>query len=291
MSNFQIEKVLAIPAVLSANTIYLVPGIEPEKFNIFVTDSSGLTVKSIGVDLPAPVEEFDVIERVTGLTRTLTMTDKKTVLRYETDGAKELIIDAAQGFLPNTIFHVTNRSANGDLTIVPSAGMSINPPKGGSLVLEPSDIVSLHVVVSTVMDSYGSTAGGAVVSPAALPVLPVTPQFYSVMGPDFWDEGDLTWNGTSYIKNANVAVGDTILVNTLMTASQMRITYTSVGLTSFGLGTMAGESIMFPQRPSGTWTDTVSIPSGTLGVGSYLVPDANDTVVSSIVISNIEIYY
>lgn len=222
------------------------------------------------------------ITNVLNTDKTLLPEDAGTLLRFSANGTKTLTVSSAGGHSADSLYHISNRSESGNLTLINVGGMTINPPKGGSLILEPSDTVSLHVVSPTEMDCYGSTAAGADAGPAGA--------WHQVMGPDFWYAGDLTWNGTSYAKT-RTTVGASIVASTDMTASQLRITYTVDGLASFGVVAVSGESIMFPQRDTGTWTDTMAVMSGTIGAGSMMTPNSNDTGVRSIVISNIEIYY
>lgn len=290
MANFKIEKVLLLPETLSPNTIYLLPGAQIDTFNIFVSDNTGTSVRNLNIPQPQEPTSREVsFVRVVALVKELLPTDKDTVLRFETNGDKTLSVSFNSGFSPNSIFHISNRSASGDLTLNPVDGMYINPPKGGSLILEPGDTVTLHTVVSSVMDCYGSTSVGPVVAPAPLPALPQAPQFYSAIGPVFWDPGDLRWINQNYTRSP-VSTGASIVAMVNMQATKLRITYTCTGLSSFYLLLDTGESIRFPQRDSGTWTDTIDIPTGAIGVGSYLSPNYGDTNLYSVVITNIEIY-
>ncbi len=290
MVNFKIEKVLLIPETLSPNTIYLLPGTQVDTFAIYVSDNTGTSVKNLNIPLPPEPTSREVgFVRVPALDKQLLPIDKDTVLRFETNGDKTLTISLSSGFLPNSIFHISNRSASGDLTLSPVDGMYINPPKGGSLILEPGDTVSLHTVIPSVMDCYGSTAIGPVVAPAPLPPLPGVPQFYSAIGPVFWNPGDMRWINPNYTK-APVRTGDSIVALVNMQASKLRITYTSIGRSSFYLLLNTGQSIAFPQRDSGTWTDTIDVPTGIISIDSYLSANYGDTNLESVVITNIEIY-
>lgn len=98
---------------------------------------------------------------IAGTSHTLATANAGAMLRYSATGAKTLTVDAATGHTAGAIYHVTNRAAAGDLTLTPVGGMVLNAPKGGTLVLEPGDTVSLHCVSGSVMDVYGSTKGAA----------------------------------------------------------------------------------------------------------------------------------
>jgi len=92
------------------------------------------------------------------ITRDLTPADAGKLLRFESAGAKELSILSEWAFTQDKLFHVTNRSTSGDLTLrVIANDITLNPPKGGLLILEPGDTVSLHYVGFNTFDVYGST--------------------------------------------------------------------------------------------------------------------------------------
>jgi hypothetical protein len=92
------------------------------------------------------------------ITRDLTPADAGKLLRFESAGAKELNILSEWAFTQGKLFHVTNRSTYGDLTLrVIANDITLNPPKGGLLILEPGDTVSLHYVGFNTFDVYGST--------------------------------------------------------------------------------------------------------------------------------------
>lgn len=97
------------------------------------------------------------IDNIVTLTVTLVVASAGRVTRFSADGAKVLNVDSATGHTVNEIYHVSNRAASGNLTLTPVGTMVLNAPKGGALVLEPGDTVSLHCVSANVMDVYGST--------------------------------------------------------------------------------------------------------------------------------------
>lgn len=82
--------------------------------------------------------------------------DSKKYLRYTGTGAKSATFDSGDGFLAGQVFHIANRGASGELNLIGS-GVTLNPPKGGALTLEPGDTVSVLFVSTTVADVFGST--------------------------------------------------------------------------------------------------------------------------------------
>ena len=76
--------------------------------------------------------------------------------RHTFVGAKTATFDILALLLPDTEYHVTNRAASGDLTL--DGTLVLNPPKGGTLVLEPGDTVTVRIVSPTEADVIGQTA-------------------------------------------------------------------------------------------------------------------------------------
>lgn len=85
-------------------------------------------------------------------------TDAGKYIRYTGTGAKTCTFDDGDGFAANQEFHIANRSASGDVTLTPAGAMTLNAPKGGSLVLEPGDTVTVKMVATDEADVMGSTA-------------------------------------------------------------------------------------------------------------------------------------
>lgn len=82
--------------------------------------------------------------------------DAGKLYRFTGAGAKTLTIDT--DWAADQIFHVANRAASGNLTLIEgSSTVTLNPPKGGTLILEPGDTVSVHFVSSLEADVFGST--------------------------------------------------------------------------------------------------------------------------------------
>lgn len=76
--------------------------------------------------------------------------------RFSGTGAKTLTIDVADDWEEGHIVHVANRGASGNLTLV-GTGITLRPPKGGTLVLQPGDTVSIHLIGPDSADVFGST--------------------------------------------------------------------------------------------------------------------------------------
>jgi hypothetical protein len=100
-------------------------------------------------DVPAAVAT------VAGASATAALADRGVYHRWTATGAKTLTVDTTVGGAAGE-YHHRNCAASGDLTIVAS-GVTINVPKGGTLVLEPGDAVTLKRVGTNVFDLLGST--------------------------------------------------------------------------------------------------------------------------------------
>lgn len=81
-------------------------------------------------------------------------------LRFTAAGDKTATF-SGPSFLAGHEYHVANRSASGDLTLIAGAGITLTPSKGGTLVLEPGDTVTVKFISSTSADVFGSTKGAA----------------------------------------------------------------------------------------------------------------------------------
>lgn len=82
--------------------------------------------------------------------------DARKYLRYTGTGAKSATFSSASGFVAGQRFRLANRGASGNLTLSGS-GVTLNAPKGGTLVLEPGDTVTVQFVTATEADVFGST--------------------------------------------------------------------------------------------------------------------------------------
>ena len=88
--------------------------------------------------------------------RSVSLEDVGCYLRFTSAGAKTCTLAAATGFSVSDEVHIANRSASGNVTISAS-GITLNPPKGGTLKLEPGDTVTVKFDSTTSADVFGST--------------------------------------------------------------------------------------------------------------------------------------
>lgn len=82
--------------------------------------------------------------------------DAGAYVRFTATGAKTASFDVADGFAAPQEYHIANRAASGNLTLTPT-GITLNAPKGGTLVLEPGDTVTVKFVDTDEADVFGST--------------------------------------------------------------------------------------------------------------------------------------
>lgn len=105
---------------------------------------------------PAPVSH------ISATAHAVIADDAGVYLRFEATGAKTATFNGAGTvFEQPKEYHFANRSASGDLELVAAGGITLNAPKGGTLVLEPGDTVTVKFVGSTNADVFGSTKGAA----------------------------------------------------------------------------------------------------------------------------------
>lgn len=83
-------------------------------------------------------------------------TDAGRYIRFTATGAKTANFDVADGFASPKEYHITNRAASGNLTLT-GTGFTFNEHKGGTLVLEPGDTVTVKIVDTDEADLIGST--------------------------------------------------------------------------------------------------------------------------------------
>lgn len=88
--------------------------------------------------------------------RAVDLVDVGSYLRFTGAGAKACTFDVAKGFTTGQEVHIANRSASGNVTLS-ATGITLNPPKGGTLKLEPGDTVTVKFVSSASADVFGST--------------------------------------------------------------------------------------------------------------------------------------
>lgn len=123
--------------------------------------------------------------------RDVTPADAGSYIRFTATGAKTCTFDVAEGFAAPEEYHLANRAVSGDLTVV-GVGLTINPPKDGSLVLAPGDTATVKLVDTAEADVYGST------EPAGPPPAGILPPIADDNS-TFTDEGDATtgWTATN----------------------------------------------------------------------------------------------
>lgn len=140
-----------------------------------------------------------MVETVSVSSRSVLPSDSGKYLRFVFEGAKSALLNASSAFEKDQRIDISNRSMSGSLSIE-TTGITVNPPKNGSLVLEPGQTASIKFLAADQADLYGATA--APLSPAgALPVI-------SDDNATFNDEGvsPAGWTPT----NANITVSDSI---------------------------------------------------------------------------------
>lgn len=89
--------------------------------------------------------------------RAMAPADAGSYHRFTATGAKTATFDDGDGFTAGQEFHITNRAASDNLTLTAAGTMTLNPPKGGTLVLEPGDTVTVKLVAADEADVFGST--------------------------------------------------------------------------------------------------------------------------------------
>lgn len=123
----------------------------------YVYLSGGWATAPVAVTVTAAdVAPAVVIESTSA--RTMDPSDAGKYIRFTGTGAKTCTFDDGDGFSTNEEYHVANRATSGDVTLTPAGGMALNAPKGGSLVLEPGDTVTVKMVAADEADVMGSTA-------------------------------------------------------------------------------------------------------------------------------------
>lgn len=115
-------------------------------------NGSAWVAMSNGGESPAPV----VTESTAG--RTLAVGDAKTYIRFTNAGASTVTVapQAAESWAADTEIHI-RRAGAGNLTLTPGAGVILNAPSGGTLVMTEAMTVTLKRVSSDVWDVIGQT--------------------------------------------------------------------------------------------------------------------------------------
>lgn len=150
-----LQTTLDLKASLASPTLTGTPTAPTATVGTSSTQLATTAFVQAAVSASSTVSSVEIVA-VTTATRTLGLTDAGKVLRFTDTAAKTLTVSSTTSHTPNSIFHVTNRGTAGNLVLTGS-GVTLNPPKGGALTLEPGDTVSIHMVSATVADVYGST--------------------------------------------------------------------------------------------------------------------------------------
>lgn len=129
-----------------------------QESNSLTTDALFNEFANIVDDFAATVSSVPAVVSDATSARTMDPNDAGKYIRYTGTGAKTCTFDDGDGFASGEEYHVTNRGASGDVTLTPAGGMTLNAPKGGSLVLEPGDTVTVKMVAADEADVMGSTA-------------------------------------------------------------------------------------------------------------------------------------
>lgn len=98
-----------------------------------------------------------VVVSEAGISRTATQADVGCYVRFTGAGAKTVTFTLAQSWTSGQEIHITNRAASGLLTLAAGSGITLNPPKGGALVLAKGDAVTVKFVSASEADVMGST--------------------------------------------------------------------------------------------------------------------------------------
>ena len=123
----------------------------------YVYLSGAWATASVAVSMTAADVAPAVVTEATSA-RTMDPNDAGKYIRYTGTGAKTCTFDDGDGFASGEEYHVANRGASGDVTLTEAGGMTLNAPKGGSLVLEPGDTVTVKMVAADEADVMGATA-------------------------------------------------------------------------------------------------------------------------------------
>lgn len=94
-----------------------------------------------------------------GTNRDLTDDDQGCYVRMTGTGAKTVTVrpDATHAMPANGEWHIRNAAASGDVTLTEGMGVTLNPPAGGTLVVEPGMTVTLKRVAADEFDVIGLT--------------------------------------------------------------------------------------------------------------------------------------
>jgi hypothetical protein len=91
-----------------------------------------------------------------GSSRAIALTDRGGYIRFTATGAKTCTFGVAVGDDPGE-YHIRNAAASGDVTLQEDSSTTLNPPAGGTLVLEPGMTVTVKRVAADEFDVFGQT--------------------------------------------------------------------------------------------------------------------------------------
>jgi hypothetical protein len=128
-------------------------------------DGTGDTLRAAGGKIN---DNFDELYDLVGGSTVSTVSAQDTDLdpahngnyvRFTYSGAKTLTVqdDATEPLPANAEWHIRNASASGNLTLVEDTSVTINPPVGGTLEIEPGGTVTLKRVATDEFDLMGVT--------------------------------------------------------------------------------------------------------------------------------------
>lgn len=118
---------------------------------------SGFTTNiANAVDIRGPAGGAAPVQAVSGTSKTIALSDANTYMRFTDTGAKTVTFPVLS-YPVSVEFHFANRAASGDITLSADPGVTLLAPKGGLLVLEPGDTVTVKFSSATSADVFGST--------------------------------------------------------------------------------------------------------------------------------------
>jgi hypothetical protein len=141
-----------------SKSIYDPAGVNSDVFNRANHHGSQAvsTVDGLQTALDSKAGRVIVTPPITTSSKIFTPLDDATLTPFTATGAKTALFNAASSFTANQEISITNLAASGDLTIIPT-GITMTPPKRGTLVLEPQDTVTVKFHTDTVAQVIGST--------------------------------------------------------------------------------------------------------------------------------------
>ena len=121
---------------------------------MYVKSASGWVIPDSGTATAAPAET--VTESTTA--RNLGLTDAGKYIRHTNAGASTVTVppQASVAWVADTEIHI-RRVGAGNLTLTPGAGVTLNAPSGGTMVLTAAMSVTLKRIASDEWDVIGQT--------------------------------------------------------------------------------------------------------------------------------------